>query len=127
MVEALVRRTRRHAYVMTGSRTAGDRLLQQALMLRQCFDPAAPRLIDLLRDLYAVLPPVSLPDPDVEGLWGYLLGLPFYNRAALVLTRVDGLTDDEAAVVLGLDGAIVAELRAAARLADSMTEPARPR
>lgn len=111
MSEDLLRalpRARRYARALAGSQEAGDALLRDALLaLRE-----APPEGDGAAVMLALYRAVSDRVPDtaiVPGALGVL------GRQALLLTALEGLSPDQAGIVLGRSPAEVAEIASGAR------------
>lgn len=118
---AIVRICRRHAFLMTGNRDAGDRRVIEAFArIRERSSSVSPTeataeltLIEALTSLYAVLPRTAPYWMGAEN--NQLKALPFHQRAALVLSVIEKLPRTAAAQVLLMQEPAYACLLALAR------------
>lgn len=126
---ALVRILRRHAYLMTGTRMAGDEIVVRAFGGEERSLLRDGGLTPALRTLYRVLPRRALSGGDAA-LAG-LRRLPFLNRGAVILIVIQNLSLLEAGYVLGVPADCVPDLVSVGRelvgLAQAaVTPPAAP-
>ncbi|SOD91073.1 hypothetical protein [Caenispirillum bisanense] len=122
---ALVRILRRHAYLMTGTRTVGDEFVVRAFggvgrsLLRD------GGLAPALRMLYRCLPRRAVSGGDAAV--AALRSLPFLNRGAVILIVIQNLSLIEAGYVLGIPADCVPDLLSVGRelvgLAQAATAP----
>lgn len=107
---SVIKVLRRHAYLMSGCRASGDRVIEGAAEAIAPVLRPPHRLVPALAVLYSRLPrePVTQADEAIRDL----VALPFYNRASLVLTLIQGLSPDQAAHILGLPEPCVRDLAA---------------
>lgn len=101
----LVKRVRRHAYLMCGSRIHCDLVLFKTMVVDRPLPEHEPTLGDLLARLYDRLPRQS--ETEVDGGVAALQLLPFYVRGAVVLHAIDGLDCEMAARILRIPAAAV--------------------
>lgn len=122
---ALVRILRRHAYLMTGTRMAGDEIVARAFSGEGRSLLRDGGLVPTLRTLYRCLPRRALSGGDAA-LAG-LRRLPFLNRGAVILTVIQNLSLLEAGYVLGIPADCVPDLVSVGRdligLAQAVVEP----
>jgi DNA-directed RNA polymerase specialized sigma24 family protein len=115
-----LRRLRRVAFVMTGSRRVGDDALREFLRQQDAFAAGeAPSPASRLAGLIPWLERIDHfcePSPELSRLHLHLLAQPFRARAAVVLRLVDGLSLTSAAEILGCRTDEVQALVTAVRL-----------
>ena len=99
---------RRYARAVTGSQRSGDaavrELLEALLEAPEEFDMAAPARLEL----YRVFHKLWAASADQVAEWGPAAMLDSEERHALMLTAVEGFSQEEAALILGMDAHAVA-------------------
>jgi CheY-like chemotaxis protein len=124
---------RRYARAAVGSQAAGDALVRTAVpALVEAAAGHRDGVLDVRGALYAALvrtiresPVVAFPNPTGAALSQALATLAPAERDALLLTSLEGFSEAEAAAILGLTPAALAEQVAAAREVLRRLEPAR--
>lgn len=104
----ILRVLRRHAYLMSGDKSAGDRVVASALKAGAVQEVMNLRLVGALREVYIQMPR-GLP-ARMYGDITLLCSLPFFNRAAIILILIQKMALPEAAYVLSVPEECVGDL-----------------
>jgi CheY-like chemotaxis protein len=118
---------RRYARGLTGSQTLGDaavrETLEAILEAPEEWDESLPVKTELFRTFHRIWNSDLLAPLETRGRSGVIAQFPIERRQSLLLATVEGFTEDQVALILGLGSADVSDHVEAARvaIADALT------
>lgn len=120
---SLLKELRRNAYLMTGSREAGDAWIVAAFA-RSTKALIVPDQVAALQQLYQARRKILRILPSDAN--GDLAALPYFNRAAVILVSVQGFSLGKASIILQLPPEAVRELDVVGRSLLRSEQPSHP-